>query len=106
MGWLGGFPIISRERMSDDTPDERSEEDVVPQRLVRLTTTCQRELWAGFFGYNANGDQPECPQEITVDVEEECVEREDGIIRPSFAVECPACGGLLEWPHEWEIDNE
>ena len=70
--------------------------------LIRLRTTCERELWVGFFGYNENGDQPECTQEITIDVEPECVEKEDGI-RPSFAVQCPSCKGWLEWPHEWEV---
>jgi hypothetical protein len=78
--------------------------NVAVHPLVRLRTTCGRELWAGFFGINENGYQPECGCEITEDVEPESLERdEDGTVRPCYAVECPECKGLLEWPHEWEI---
>lgn len=71
--------------------------------MPKLRTTCERELWAGFFGINENGDQPECSTEIEIEVEEEDIERDKQGIRPYFAVECPKCHGVLEWPHAWEI---
>ena len=91
--------------MSELPENSESPQKAVAQPpLVRLRTVCGRELWAGFFGINEHGDQPECYCEITEDVEEDSVERdEDGTVRPCYSVECPSCGGLLEWPHEWEI---
>jgi len=70
---------------------------------MKLSTICGHEKWAGFFGINENGDQPECTEEIEIDVEEDCIIKEDGYVRPAFSVECPGCGVLLEWPQEWEI---
>ena len=70
---------------------------------MKLSTICGHEKWAGFFGINENGDQPECTEEIEIEVKEDCIEREDENIRLNFSVECPGCGALLEWPHEWEI---
>jgi hypothetical protein len=72
--------------------------------MVMLKTTCEGELWAGFFGINANGDQPECDAEITIEVEEDCTETDKyGNIRPSFSVECPKCHRDIDWPQEWEV---
>jgi hypothetical protein len=68
---------------------------------MRLQTTCEHEIWSGFFGINANGDQPECQTEITIDVEDDCIVREEDTIRPSFSVDCPGCGATLDWPQEW-----
>jgi len=71
---------------------------------VKLETICEQELWAGFFGINANGDQPECGQEIIIEVEEDCIDTDDdGNIRPSYVVECPKCGALLDWPQVWTL---
>jgi hypothetical protein len=72
--------------------------------VIRMRTTCDHEIWAGFFGVDPNGTQPECGCEITIDVEPDCIEYEDGkMARPSYSVECPKCKALLEWPQEWEI---
>jgi len=69
-----------------------------------LQTTCEHELWAGFFGIDERGSQPECGQVVTVEIddEDEIDADEDGTIRPCFSVECPRCGGLLEWPQAWQ----
>lgn len=72
--------------------------------VIRLRTICEAELWAGFFGYNTNGDQPECGFEIIEDVEEESLEvDQQGNMRPCYAIECPKCGTTIEWPQEWEV---
>jgi hypothetical protein len=71
--------------------------------MPKLRTECGAELWAGFFGINTNGDQPECTEEIIEEVDEDCIERDESGIRPCYAVRCPKCGILLEWPQEWEI---
>jgi len=74
---------------------------------MKLRTTCEHMLWAGFFGINENGDQPECDTEIEEEIEEDCLETdEDGTIRPCYSVQCPKCGAWLEWPHAWEIVEE
>ncbi len=70
---------------------------------MKLQTTCEAEIWSGFFGINENGDQPECGAVIEEEVEEDCVERDEYGIRPCYSVRCPKCGILLEWPQEWEI---
>jgi len=72
--------------------------------MIRLRTICEGELWAGFFGINANGDQPECMEEIEIDVEDESIEVDsDGTIRPCYSIECPNCHRYLEWPQKWEV---
>lgn len=68
-----------------------------------LITTCGNEIWSGFFGINANGDQPECGCEIEIEVDDDCIEYEGKTLRPAFSVQCPKCGAYLEWPQEWEI---
>ena len=71
---------------------------------VTLRTTCGAELWAGFFGIDCNGNQPECGHEFEIEVEEESVEIDKhGDIRVCFGIECPVCKTLLEWPQVWEI---
>jgi len=70
---------------------------------MKLRTTCEKEIWVGFFGMNANGDQPECLEEIEIEVDEDCIDEDHTGIRPSFTVECPKCHSLLEWPQVWEI---
>ena len=70
---------------------------------MKLKTICERELFAGFFGINERGDQPECGTEIIIEVDEESIEREGDIIRPCFSVECPGCHACIDWPQEWEI---
>lgn len=70
---------------------------------MKIRTVCEHEIWAGFFGINENGDQPECCEEIELEVEEDCIESKDGCIRPSFSIDCPKCGATLDWPQEWEI---
>jgi hypothetical protein len=71
---------------------------------MKLSTTCEHTIWAGFFGINENGDQPECGEVIEIEVEEECVEVDrHGDVRPCFSVECPNCHNDLEWPQIWEV---
>ena len=68
-----------------------------------IYTTCERELWSGFFGIDEFGTQPECNQviEILIDDDEELEIDEDGTIRPVYSVECPRCKGSLDWPQAW-----
>lgn len=73
---------------------------------MKLRTTCETELWAGFFGINENGDQPICNTEIEEEVEEDSIEQDEDGLRPCYAVRCPSCGSLLEWPQSWEIVTE
>ena len=73
---------------------------------IQLETTCEQELWAGFFGINSNGDQPECGNFITEVVEEESIEFDETGIRPCYSVRCTKCGALLEWPQQWELSDE
>lgn len=75
-------------------------------RSVILTTVCERELFAGYFGLDADGTQPECLQIIEVEVSEEEIDYgDDGVPRPPFTVTCPSCGNTIEWPHEWAIKS-
>ena len=66
-------------------------------RTIWLQTSCETELWAGFFGIDETGRQPECDQEILEELEE------DGTMRPCYSVQCPKCKTWLEWPHRWEL---
>jgi hypothetical protein len=70
---------------------------------VRLSTVCGHTLWAGFFGIDQSGNQPECQCEIVEDVDVDCLEIDATGTRPCYSVECPSCGAVLEWPQEWEI---
>jgi len=73
---------------------------------ILLRTTCETDLWAGFFGIDETGRQSECDQELIEEVEEDSlVVDEDGTMRPCYSIECPKCGSLLEWPHAWEALN-
>lgn len=74
--------------------------------MVALRTTCEIEIWSGFFGIDANGTQPECGNEIEIDVEPDEYETDEhGDVRPVFAVLCTKCKTWLEWPQIWEFDN-
>jgi hypothetical protein len=73
---------------------------------MKISTTCEQILWAGFFGNNPNGDQPECGTYIELDVEEDYIDKEEPGIRPSYSIRCPKCNALLEWPQEWEEVKE
>jgi len=75
-------------------------------KLVTIRTTCGCEGWAGFFGYNENGDQPECNADVVLEVEEDCLYEEDGRLYLAYDETCPVCGGNLVWPQEWEIVKE
>lgn len=71
---------------------------------MKLSTTCEHVILAGFFGINENGHQPECGEEIEIQVEVESVETDEfGDTRPCFSVECPKCNNDLDWPQIWEI---
>jgi hypothetical protein len=73
-------------------------------KTVWLRTTCETELWAGFFGIDETGRQPECDQEILEELEEDSLEiEEDGTMRPCYSVQCPKCKTWLEWPHAWYL---
>ena len=74
---------------------------------MKLRTTCGHTIWAGFFGINEHGNQPECGEEIEIEVEEECIEVDKhGDTRPCFSVECSNCHNYLEWPQIWEVVDE
>jgi hypothetical protein len=77
------------------------------KKQMRLTTICESILWAGFFGINEHGDQPECLHETAVEVEDEdeYTEDKDGL-RPVAEYSCPSCGGSLGWPQKWVIMEE
>jgi hypothetical protein len=68
---------------------------------MKLRTECGHEIWVGFFGKNANGDQDECMAEFEVDVDEDEIESDCSGIRPAFTVQCPKCGSDLAWPQIW-----
>ena len=76
---------------------------------MKLTTTCERILFAGYFGIDEIGTQPECGCVVEIEIEdkdvEECIEYDGDNIRPSFSVECPKCKTMLEWPQVWEKSN-
>lgn len=75
-----------------------------PLRSVTLRTTCEMEIWSGFFGIDCEGNQPECGCEVEIEVELESIEVDaDGTLRPCFGVQCPGCKCLLEWPQSWEV---
>lgn len=72
--------------------------------MMVLRTECQNEMFAGFFGINADGMQPECGTVITEEVDGlDGFEADREGVRPAYAVTCPGCGCQLEWPHDWEI---
>jgi hypothetical protein len=71
--------------------------------MVKIRTTCGMEIWSGFFGIDANGTQPDCMEEIEIEVEEESIEREGDAVKLCYSIACPKCGGLIEWPQEWEV---
>jgi hypothetical protein len=73
---------------------------------MKLRTVCETELWAGFFWINENGDQPECGQEIEIEIDEDCIEEDEYGIRPASAIKCPKCHTWLVWPQEWEVVKE
>ena len=71
--------------------------------MIKLQTICTMELWAGYFGIDEDGNQPECGEVINIKVEQEDIETdEDGTIRPCYAIRCPKCKMNLEWPQAWE----
>ena len=72
--------------------------------MPTLSTTCEIEIWSGFFGVDCDGTHPECGQDIEVHVDD-YEEDEDGSCRPHFSVECPKCKNILEWPQEWECTD-
>jgi len=79
------------------------------EAMMKLRTVCEREIWSGFFGIDEYGTQPECGQEIEIEVEEDCIINDKYGIRPSFSVECPKCHGTIAWPQQWEVvenDND
>ena len=63
------------------------------------------ELFAGFFGIDANGTQPECGATVVVELDEESVELDgDGYPRPCFEVTCQSCGGVIDPTCcDWEV---
>ena len=71
--------------------------------MLTIATVCEHEVWSGFFGIDQYGNQPFCHNEITLQVEEECVSyAQNGTVK-TFTVKCPKCGGLIEDECEWEI---
>ena len=72
-------------------------------KVFILETVCEAELWAGFFGIDETGSQPECNTTITEEVDEDCIDVDDEGVRPSYTVSCPKCGCSLEWPQTWTI---
>ena len=61
-------------------------------------------LWAGFFGIDTDGNQPECNNEIEAEFSEGEIEYDaalEGYITSAFT--CPRCKNVLEWPQTWDI---
>ena len=78
--------------------------DASDHAVVMLRTVCEMELWAGFFGVDTNGNQPECGHEFTIEIESDSIAVDvDGTVRPCYGVNCPKCNSLLEWPQAWEV---
>ena len=85
-------------------PKEKTLSSAPVHAVVTLRTECTMELWAGFFGIDVNGTQPECGHEFEIEVEVDSLETsDDGTVRPCYGVHCPKCNSLLEWPQAWEL---
>ena len=57
-----------------------------------VEATCNCEIFAGFFGIDANGNQPECGNVLRIEVDEDEIEYEDDLIKLPYSVKCDSCG--------------
>jgi len=73
---------------------------------MKVKTDCGHILWAGHFGINESGDQPECLHVIRMDVEEACYTHVEYGIELSFSSRCPKCNSTIESDHLWEEDTD
>jgi len=60
---------------------------------MKLEATCRCELFAGFFGIDASGNQPECGNTIEIDVElDDLIKVDDDSFCLPYSIECESCG--------------